>query len=167
MKDEAKKPIEMSPEHATDRVWELADSIHTAILITWDGQRQHARPMAATVDRDRHAIYFLTDSDAKKLDEIARFPEVSAVFSEGNKFVTFNGHGETSNDREKIRDLWNVFAKAWWDSADDPSIRLLTLTPTEAELWDGSNKLVAGAIMLTAALTGRTPFVGEHARVKV
>ena len=53
--------------------------------------------------------------------------------------------------------------KAWWDSADDPSIRLVTVRPTEAELWDGPNKVAAAVLMLTAAVTGSKPKMGDHA----
>jgi general stress protein 26 len=57
-----------------DRVWELADSIGTCMLITWDGERQRARPMAATIKRDQHAIYFLTDKNSEKVEHARRFP---------------------------------------------------------------------------------------------
>lgn len=60
-----------------------------------------------------------------------------------------------------------MFAKAWWESPDDPSIRLITMVPSEAELWDSPGKLVASVLMLTAAISGQQPAVGDHATVRI
>ena len=51
------------------------------------------------------------------------------------------------------------------ESADDPAIRLLTLDPDDAELWKGPNRLVAGAKMLAAAVTGAKIELGENRKV--
>jgi len=83
----------------------------------------------------------------------------------GNGYVSFTGTLSASNDRAKIKELWSAFDNAWWDSADDPSIRLVTFNPTEAELWDGPNKITAAALMLTAAIAGSKPRLGDHARL--
>ncbi|MBV9062263.1 MAG: pyridoxamine 5'-phosphate oxidase family protein, partial [Alphaproteobacteria bacterium] len=52
-------------------------------------------------------------------------------------------------------------AKAWWDSAEDPNIRVLKVTPEEAEVWDGPGRLVATAKMLAAAATNTRPDVAK------
>ena len=45
-------------------------------------------------------------------------------------------------------------------------IRVVTLTPEDVELWDSPNKLVAAAVMLTAAATGhQRPKLGDKAHV--
>lgn len=156
-------------DELTERAWELAASIRTAIFATWSGQRQHLTPMSATVEREVGAFYFLTAADAAKVAHIQRDPNVVVAFvDEGsNKYVTFSGHASVTDDRAKIRELWSVFAKAWWKSADDPSIRLITVLPHEAELWDSPGKLLASVLMLTAAISGEQPAVGDHATVRV
>ena len=150
-----------------DRAWELAQSIGTCMLITWDGERQRARPMAATVRKDERAIYFLTDKNSAKVMQARAFPMVSASFADagGNKFVTMTGVATVEDDRTKIKDLWTPFAKAWWSSSDDPSIRLIAIKPDDAELWDSPGKLVASVVMLAAAVTGKTPSLGDTAKV--
>lgn len=166
----SEKPhTDKSPSELRDRVWALAKSIGTCMFVTWDGERQRARPMAATLKRDEHAIYFLTDKDTEKVDEERKFPRVTLAFADtsGNKFVSISGLASVGQDRAKIRELWSPAAKAWWDSADDPSIRLLTVTPDEAELWDSPNKLVATAVILAAAATGKKPSLGDNARVNI
>ena len=81
--------------------------------------------------------------------------------------MTISGQARVSNDRAKIKELWSPFAKAWWDSADDPDIRLVTFTPEAAEVWEGPSKLIAYAVMLTAAATGAKPPVGDHGAVRL
>jgi hypothetical protein len=50
-----------------------------------------------------------------------------------------------------------------WGSADDPDIRLITVTPAEGELWDG--RIGATAKMVFAAITGAKPEFGDNAKV--
>lgn len=71
------------------------------------------------------------------------------------------------NDREKIRDLWSMPAKAWWDSADDPSIRILKFTPTSAEYWDSSGTVISYIKMAAAAVTNTRPDLGDNAEVEM
>ena len=152
-----------------DRAWELAKSIGVCMLVTWDGERQRARPMAANLERDEHAVYFLTDKDSAQIAQAKSFPMVTLSFADpgGNKFVAISGHATVSDDRTKIKELWNPFAKAWWDSADDPAIRVIKVEPQEAELWDSPGRLIAAVKMLAAAATGTRPSLGEKAHVSI
>jgi general stress protein 26 len=158
-----------SKKELEDRAWELAEDIRICMFITWDGERQSARPIDATVDQDERAIYFLTDVGAEKVDQVDSYPEATLAFSDTGsmKFVTFRGTAEVSNDRAKIKEIWTATSKAWWESEDDPAIRLVTFIPDQAELWDSPGKLVSGILMLTAAVTGSKPKIGDHAKIRV
>lgn len=37
----------LSRDDAVDRIWSLAKSIDFCMFVTWDGERQRARPMSA------------------------------------------------------------------------------------------------------------------------
>lgn len=82
-----------------------------------------------------------------------------------------HGQGKAAGNRPdpgaRIADLWSAFDKAWWDDETDPDIRLLTVTPERAELWESPGKLVAFATMLTAAVTGAKPDFGDNATVRM
>jgi general stress protein 26 len=80
-------------------------------------------------------------------------------------YVAITGTASVTNDRAKIKELWSKADEAWWDSADDPSIRVLTVVPDDAELWKGPNRLLAGAKMLAAAVTGAKVDFGENRKV--
>jgi general stress protein 26 len=148
-------------------VWDLMEKIRTCMLVTWDGAAQRARPMSASPRTKEHAIYFLADARREKIEQIAQFPKVLLTFADtgGQKYVALSGRAEISNDRNKIKDLWSPFAKAWWDSAEDPSIRVLRVDPIEAELWDSPGTLIATVKMLSAAATGTRPDMGENKKV--
>jgi len=149
-----------------DRAWEIAEETHVATLITIEGDQAIARPMSPRVERESGAVHFLSSVDSRKVQHSESPDAQATVFCEhGNGYVSFVGSISTSNDRAKIKELWSAADKAWWDSADDASIRLVTVRPTQAELWDGPNKLAAAALMLTAAITGAKPKMGDHATV--
>ena len=114
---------EKSKKELQDRVWELSEDIRLCMFVTWDGKKQAARPLDATVDRDEHAIYFLTDKSGKKVGQISKFPVATVTFADPKsyKFVTMNGSAEVTNDRAKIKEIWTATSKAWWESAGHPS----------------------------------------------
>ncbi|MET3898317.1 general stress protein 26 [Devosia sp. UYZn731] len=155
-------------EHV-DRIWELAKRIGVCMFVTWDGERQRSRPLQANVDRDEHAIYFLTDVDGHKDDQVENFPIVTLAFADipHSKYVSITGKGTVLNDRAKIKELWSPFAQAWWDNADDPAIRVIKVAPQDAELWDSPGRVVTAISMLAAAVTRRSPKIGENAKVKL
>lgn len=152
-----------------DRVWDLMKKIDVCMLATWDGRELHARPMGAYVRREDNAVYFLSDVRRHKDDEIRQYRKVCLAFADtgGQKYVSLAGHAEVSSDRGKIRELWGTPAKAWWDSPDDPNIRVLKVTPQEAEFWQGSGTTLSTIKMAAAAVTGTRPDMGENRKVGV
>jgi len=156
-----------TPEEVQDRIWELADKIDICMFTTWDGERQRSRPLSARVFREDHAIYFLVDQEGHKNEQVEAFPYVSMAWvdSGGHKYAVISGKAKLSNDRAQITELWSDWDKAWWDDANDPAIRLLTVTPEDGELWDSPNQLVSTAKMAFAALTGKAPDMGDNAKV--
>ena len=152
-----------------NRVWELMQRFSVCMMSTWNGSELRARPMAATLARERNQILFLTDMRWHADDEIAKYPQLALAFADNGdqKYVAVSGRGAISNDRARIKALFSVPAKAWWDSADDPNIRLLTVTPVGAEFWDGRGKVVSYLAMAVAAATGGRPDVGEKRKVSM
>lgn len=154
-------------DEAIDSIWKLAKSIDFCMFVTWDGERQRARPMSARPDRDEGRIYFLVDVKGEKDDQIERFPKVTLAFSDikAHDYVVITGTASVSNDRAKIAELWTGADRAWWDDADDPTIRLITVDPEDAELWQGPNRITAAAKLVAAAVTGAKADFGENVKV--
>src|SRR6218665_1631864 len=104
-------------EIGSDRVWQLMDKISICMLTTWDGKDLHSRPMDARARPAENQIYFLTDARHHKDEEIAQYPKLALAFADtsAQKYVSVSGRAEVSNDRAKIKELWEPTAKAWWD----------------------------------------------------
>ena len=151
----------------TDRVWELMKKIGFAMLVTRDGEKLRARPMSAYLERESNTIYFLTDARRHKDEEIARNPNINLSFANASdqKYVSITGTAEVSNDRAKIKQLFSTPAKAWWDSAEDPNIRVLKITPDDAEFWDSPGSVISYVKMAAAAVTGTRPDLGDNRKV--
>src|SRR3954453_5642151 len=150
-----------------DRVWDLMKKIGFAMLVTRDGSKLRARPMAAYLERDQNAICFLTDARRHKDDEIARDPNVNLAFANtgDQKYVSVTGTATISNDRARIKQLFSTPSKAWWDSAEDPNIRVLKIVPDDAEFWDSPGTVVSYVKMAAAAVTGTRPDLGDNRKV--
>jgi general stress protein 26 len=152
---------------STDRVWELMKKIGICMLASWDGQELQARPMGAYVRPGEHAVLFLADARHHKDDDIRKCPKVCLAFSDtaAQNYVSVAGDAEVLDDRSMIRELWGIPAKAWWNSPDDPNIRLLKVTPFDAQYWDALGATVAYIKMAAGALTGSRPSMGENRKV--
>jgi general stress protein 26 len=150
-----------------ERAWELMKTIGFAMLVTRDGDKLRARPMSAYLRRQENAIYFLTDARHHKDEEIARNPSVNLSFANSGsmKYVSLTGTAMVSNDRARIKELFSTPAKAWWESADDPNIRVLKVTPDDAEFWDAPGSVISYVKMAVAAATGSRPEIGDNRKV--
>ena len=158
---------DLTPPEVADRIWDLAKEIDICMFVTWDGEYNRARPLSARVRRDENAIYFLVNDDSAKNHQLSNYRKVTLAWSDTShyKFVTISGPAAVTNDRQKITELWEKTDGAWWDNADDPEIRLITVTPDEGELWDSPGLIVATAKMVFAAVTGAKPNLGDNAKV--
>jgi general stress protein 26 len=161
----------MTNDNARDveRAWELMKKIGFAMLVTRDGDKLRARPMSAYLERESNTIYFLTDARRHKDDEIARNPGINLSFADASaqKYVSLTGNAVVSNDRARIKELFSTPAKAWWESADDPNIRVLKVTPDDAEYWDSPGTIVSYVKMAAAAVTGTRPDIGENRKISM
>ncbi len=150
-----------------DRAWDLMESERFCMLSTWNGQALRSRPMGAFVRRKENAIWFFTDQRAHKDDEIRAFAQVNLAFADPDRqtYVAVSGSAQLSDDRAKIRELWSIPTRFWWDSAEDPNIRLIKVTPRTAEFWDGPGNLLGSLTVAFGVLTGTHPHVGERKNV--
>lgn len=169
MAKEKQQETDMTPAEVIDRVWELAKKIDFCMFVTWDGEHQQSRPLSSRVERDEHAIYFLVSEDSSKNWQIAEYPTVNLAYADTGsmKFISITGQAAITNDRAKIKELWSAFDRAWWDDENDLDIRLLTVTPETAELWDSPNKAIAFSTMLVSAVTGAKPKMGDNATTRL
>ena len=113
--------------------------------------------MAVRPARDEGAIYFLTDVDTPKAEEIRRNQSVCLALSDNKsqKYVSVSGHAEMIDDRERVKKYWSVYDKAFWPDQNDPRIRVLRVTPESAEFWEGAGKMITAVKLVAADRLGR------------
>jgi general stress protein 26 len=153
-----------------DRVWKLIQDIPVAMVVTHDGRGRHmrARPMAVRPVRDEGAVYFLTDVDAPKAEEVETESTVCLALADNKsqKYVSITGHAEILDDRARVKEIWSVYDKAFWKDKDDPRIRILKVTPESAQFWEGAGMVVTAVKLVAAIASGGRVNLGEDKKVE-
>ncbi len=150
-----------------ERIWKIAERIDPCLLVTREHDRERVRPVFARVQREEGVICILTDTGGTKIDQIEQHPQVTLAFADirANDYVVIEGTARVTNDRGRIDDLWRFSDESFWDTPDNPELRVITVTPNDAELWDGSNRLVTGAKVLAERVVGVEVELVENAKV--
>ena len=150
-----------------DRVWTLINDIPVAMVVTREGEHMRARPMAMRPVREEGAIYFLTDVDAPKAHEIRRDETICLALADNKrqKYVSISGHAEIIDDRDRVKEIWSIYDKAFWPDKNDPRIRILRVTPESAEFWKGAGAIVTAVKLVEAIASGERMNLGENEKV--
>lgn len=118
------------------------------------------RPMSVQKVDGQGTIWFLSASDSKKNQEIGIDPHVYLFFqgSSYSDFIVLHGDASISQDKEKIRELWEPILKTWFtEGVDDPRITVIAVYPVNGYYWDTKHgKLVAFAKQIAGAIMGKT-----------
>ena len=130
-----------------------------------DGLR--CRPMAARFRQQESAIWFLTDRDSAKVDEVAARPDIgiSVADTGANLYMSVTGTCELVDDAAKIAELWSAADKIFFDGPNDPRIILMRITPSQGQIWSGPSGPVAAVKMALSLLTGNKPDLGDAQKV--
>jgi general stress protein 26 len=143
----------------------LIDLIHdfdNAMLVTKsDGGALVGRPMAIAEATEEGVLWFVTDRNSGKMDDLISDNDVAVTMQSSRKFVTLSGECQVVDDQAKIDALWKEVWKVWFPGGmSDASIVLLKVVATEGEYWDNSG--VAGLKYLIKA--GKAYLQGERAQ---
>jgi general stress protein 26 len=138
--------------------------------VTHDGQGRNirARPMAARPGREEGAIYFLTDADAPKAQEVRRDDAICLAFADHKSriYLSVTGHAEIIDDQNRIKEFWSIFDKAFWPDKSDPRIRILRVTPESAQFWEGAGAIVTAVKLIAASVSGERMSLGRNEKVE-
>lgn len=159
----------MSDQLPSQHIWELMQEIGVAMVVTHteSGGVLRARPMAARPDSDDDAIYFLTDANTPKDQEIAHDSQVCLVFSDPRqkRWVSLTGSAEVFEDAETAERLWTEYDRAFWKNAKDPHIRVIRVTPAQGEYWEGPGFMANIVSFLTGGPSRDKKTLGENKKV--
>jgi general stress protein 26 len=147
---------------AAKKLKELCESSKSCFFCTQirTGAPFYTRPMAVQKVDDNGVVWFLSPSDSNKNAHIAADPSVQLLFkgSSHSDFMTIYGHATISQDKEKIKELWEPLLKTWFtEGVDDPRISVIKVTPMDGYYWDTKHgQIVAFAKQIAGAVTGKT-----------
>jgi general stress protein 26 len=129
------------------------------------------RPMATQQVDDNGDFWFLSGGSSHKNTEIENDSRVQLYYANtrDSEFLTVFGRATISNDRQKIEEIWNPLAKAWFkEGKNDPELTLIKVKPEEAYYWDTkSNKMVSIMKILASTVSGRSMDDGIEGELKV
>lgn len=128
-----------------------------------------SRPLATLQMDSEGKLWFFTAMSSSKVGEIDQHRHVNLSYAnpEKQEFVSISGSARLLRDREKIHELWSLWAKPWFSNgADDPDLGLLEVSVDQAEYWDAPASKMQRLFGLAQAMTtGHTDKLGEHGRV--
>jgi general stress protein 26 len=154
------------PTHETNdpkKLHEMLEEFSTVLLGTFEQTGEQpslrARPMSIARLGDDCTLYFITGIASEKVDEAASTGTGHAFGQSKTRYLWLRGEMAISRDRALLRELWSKASDVWFDGPEDPRAAVMTLRPTQAELWDvsgakGMRFLVESA---KALLTGERP----------
>ncbi|RYB91729.1 pyridoxamine 5'-phosphate oxidase [Nocardioides oleivorans] len=113
-------------------------------------------------------VWFLTERDTDKVRAIEADPRVNVAYASGDGWVSLTGTARVSEDREKLKQLWDLSAGVFMTGGpEDESNVLLEVSGASAEYWDSPGK-VASVLELAKGLVGRgTPDLGDNDTVSL
>jgi general stress protein 26 len=139
---------------------EMIKDIKFAMLTTLEADGTlRSRPMATQAAEFDGELWFFTNADAPKVDEVQQhLPQVNVSYAQPNdqKYISVSGTAQLIRDRQKIEELWNPLYKAWFPQGlDDPNLALLQVRVDKAEYWDSPASSVVRLVgFVKAVVTG-------------
>ncbi len=163
---------ELSGHEGRAKIAELVKGIRIAMMTTVakDGTLS-SRPMAVQDTPFDGTLWFLTRQGSEKVEELAEDKKVTLTFAEpkDSKYISLKGVASVSQDRQKIKELWNPMYKAWFPKGeDDPEIAVLRVEVSEGDYWEASgSRLVMLVKYAAASVTGGKVPLGEAGHIAV
>ena len=168
-----------SQDKQLDELYRLIEQIETAMFTTRrpDG-RLVSRPMATQKQNPVADLWFVTDVESHKLDELEGDPHVNLAYfdTDSYEWVSVSGTARVSTDRERIRELYQPDWRAWFGKLDetrdggpdDPRLALV-LVDADSVVYMRREKPKPVVLFEVAKgmVTGSRPEIGETRRLEM
>ncbi|WP_306233417.1 pyridoxamine 5'-phosphate oxidase family protein [Agrococcus beijingensis] len=109
-------------------------------------------PMGTQDFTEPGTVWFISQRGTDKAIALERDARVNVHYAGKEGWVSLAGTARFSDDRAKLRELWDASADAFMEGGvDDPGTGLIEVTATSAEYWDSPGK-VAMAVQFVKGL---------------
>ena len=157
----------LSTADAKERMWDEIDDVKVGML-GMISSGQHLQPMSAYIDREAGALWFITATDTDLARAVGQGAQ--ARYTTGGKngdfWVDATGMMTVSQDEEKLDEIWNAIAAAWFpEGRESGRILLLRMDLQEAAIWTADASKIGFLWEIAKANLGathETPDVGDH-----
>ena len=153
-----------------EKLAELIRDVEIAMLTTVaPGGQLVSRPLGTQQVEFDGDLWFATECDSGKADEILANPHVNVSYSAPARdiYVSVAGRASIVRDREKIDQLWSPRMELYFHGGkDDPNLCLLRVQADSAEYWDGHGRRLGQALhLLLSAVTDEPASLQENERI--
>ena len=161
-----------STQEKLGQLYELIDDIEIALMTTRraDGSLV-SRPMATQARAEGSDLWFVTNAETAKIDEIETDPHVNlAYYKNGTyEFVSVSGIARLSRDPQRIRELYSPDWRAWFGDEgcarnggpEDPRLMLVLVEAHSATYLKARHgKAITLFNVVKGVVTGERPEVG-------
>ena len=163
----------MAASKKLDELYDLIEGIETAMFTTRRPTGQLvSRPMATQDRIEGTDLWFVTNAETHKLDDLGLDPHVNCSYynNRTHEWVSVSGLARVSRNRSRIRQLYQEGWKAWFGDEggerdggpNDPRIALI-LVEAELATYMKVNKWRPIILFSTlkAKVTGTRPIMGD------
>jgi general stress protein 26 len=164
---------DLNDQDAIEKIKELTKDNKVCYFCTHSSGNNSlgTRPMAVQEIDDEGNLWFLSSKDSHKNLELEKDNSVRLLFqgSKHSDFMVIEGNASISDDKEKIKELWEPIVKTWFtEGVDDPRISVIKVEPVKGYYWDNKHgNAVAGIKMLIGAAIGKTMDDSVEGRITV
>ena len=162
-----------STEKKLEQLYGLVEGIEIAMLTTrrMDGHLV-SRPMATQAPAAGADLWFVTDGETDKLDELQHDPHVNVSYYKDRtrEWVSVSGTARVVTDRARIHELYRPDWKAWFPDGgpgrdggpDDPRLALIAVDAhSVVYMVSNTPRPVVLFEVVKGMITGSQPDVGE------
>lgn len=155
-----------------EQLRKLILDIRFAMVTTVHGDGTlRSRPLTTLEMDPDGTLWFLLPIDGDAAEEVQRDHQVNIAYASQDDmtYVSVSGRGKVGQDKDKIDELWNPAAEAYFpEGKDSPEVAVLEVTVTGAEYWDApSSAMVRLFHYVKGIVSDSPPDMGEHGAVRV
>ncbi len=108
-------------------------------------------------------IWFITERDTDKVRAIGADPRVNISLSSKSGWVSLSGTAHLSEDRAKLKELWDASAGIFMSGGpDDDDNVLLQVDGATAEYWESPGKVSTAIQLARGLLSDAEPDLGDN-----
>lgn len=113
-------------------------------------------------------VWFLTERDTDKVRAIEADPRVNVSYSSKSGWVSLSGTARVSDDRAKLKELWDASAGIFMSGGpEDSSNVLLEVDGATAEYWESPGKVSSAVELVKGLVSDAEPDLGDNDTVSL